>query len=163
MKTWKIWLAVLMLAASPGIADEHEVTDFDRFRLWNDCKPLHLLVESLDENATDIDLTADQIAITVRSRLRAARLYAGTLGAPYLYVNINVGLRAFSVSVEYKKEVFDLATGLDGIGATWERAGMGTHGGDAAFILSNLAGYTDAFIDEYLRVNEEACAPASRQ
>lgn len=163
MKIWKIWLAVLMLTASPGVADEHEVTRMDRFRLWNDCKPVYMAVEGLDEDSDAINLSVERIEVVVRSRLRVARLYTATLGLPYLYININVGERAFNVEFEYNKEVRDVATGISGVGSTWDTGGTGTHGGNADFILSSIAQYTDTFIDEYLRVNEEACAPASRQ
>jgi len=44
-------LSVLLIAAaSPilgGLASAVEVTKFDRFRLWNVCLPMDLLIESL--------------------------------------------------------------------------------------------------------------------
>ena len=40
---------------------------------------------------------------------------------------------------------------------TWEIGSLGTHGGDAGFILQGVAEATDTFVNEYLRVNAEAC------
>ncbi len=42
--------------------------------------------------------------------------------------------------------------------ATWETGSLGTHGGDAGFILQAVAEHTDKFVNEYLRVNDEACS-----
>ena len=50
-----------------------------------------------------------------------------------------------------------LATGLDNRAKTWDVASTGTHGQDPNFILSSVAQETDKFIDEYLRVNADAC------
>lgn len=72
-------------------------------------------------------------------------------------VNVHVVGRAFSGFVEYNKIVTDHATGEANAAATWSTNGTGTHGGDAGYILSAIAGYMDSFIDEYLRVNEDAC------
>lgn len=162
MKTWKIWLAVLMMAASPGVADEHEVTDFDRFRLGNDCDPISLLVERLTDDASEIDLTVERIETVVRSRLRAARIYNPNADS-YIYVNIGVSRQVFSMRLEFIKRVFDIKTRERGAVPTWNNAALGTHGDDASYILSNLAEYADTFIDEYLRVNDKACPPAGRQ
>ena len=38
-----------------------------------------------------------------------------------------------------------------------EQSGTGTNGGDPGYVLSLVSQYTDKFIDEYLRVNEDAC------
>lgn len=34
---------------------------------------------------------------------------------------------------------------------------LGTHGGDASYIVSSLSQHLDQFLTEHLRVNEEAC------
>lgn len=70
---------------------------------------------------------------------------------------------AYSVSLEYNKRVPDLATGTTGTATTWAKKGSGAHGGDAANILSFVAKITHMCINEYLRLNDQACAPASRQ
>ena len=118
---------------------------------------MELVVENLSEDAAQIGLTKEKIAIAVRSRLRAARLYEVSAHTPYLYVNAAVRSLSFSIFIGYNKFVQDLVTGKTGPAPTWTIGGFGTHGEDAGYILSGVAMYMDRFIDEYLRVNEDAC------
>jgi len=67
-----IGAAALFIAAT---AETEEVTDIDRFDLWNNCAPMDLIVERLPDDATEIGLKKEAIETTVRSRLRAARLF----------------------------------------------------------------------------------------
>ena len=154
-----LWLAAacLFVAAS---ASAGEVSNSDRFGLWNDCRPMFLLVEEPGDGATAIGLTQDEIIVAVRSRLRAARIYSEDFDETALslfYVNVNVLRSAYGIRVEYKKIVEDLATFLVRDATTWKTGSTGTHGRDPNFILSHVARYTDKFIDEYLRVNANAC------
>ena len=73
-----------------------------------------------------------------------------------------VGL-AFSISVEYNKRITD-AFGVSGSATTWDSGITGTHGSDAAYIVSLLSQILDKFLAAFLRVNEPACstAPAKR-
>lgn len=100
-------------------------------------------------------LTQRDIITTVRSRLRAARLYQIRIG-PYLYVRVNVVGAAFSARVAFNKVLFDPISGLNFPSPTWQRSVTG-EGRDADLILSWIARSTDRFIDEYLRVNAPAC------
>ena len=156
MKRLTVSLIASTFVLLADAASAESVTDYDRFRLWNNCQPMDLIVESLSKDAVQIGLTKEKIAISVRSRLRAARLYDMS-ALPFLYVNVHVVGRAFSGFAEYNKIVTDHATGEENAAATWSTRGTGTHGGDAGYILSAIAGYMDSFIDEFLRVNEDAC------
>ena len=121
---------------------------------------MSLTVEKLPDDAAAIGLTEDAIEVAVRSRLRAARLYSEDYHETawsHLYVNVNVVDSAFGIGVEYRKDVKDLATTLELPATTWDRGSAGTHGQNPNFILSNVVQYADAFIDEYLRVNADAC------
>ena len=154
-----IWIAAALLHTAAS-ASAGEVSAHDRFRLWNECRPTYLLVEGMDDEAAAIGLTKDAIEIAVRSRLRAARLYNEDLseGAwSYLYINVNVTAHAFSTSAEYMKQLNDVATGLGYAATTWDSGAVGTHGRNSDYILRDVAHRTDRFIDEYLRVNEDAC------
>ena len=144
-----------VLAAPSGAAEK--VSQADRFRLWNDCRTMGLAVEDLPKSATEIGLTKEAVTVAVRSRLRAARLYRADDGVPFLPVTLNVVGSAFSISVEYLKWVKDRASGISSGATTWARGSTGTHGRDASYILSAVSQHVDAFIDEYLRVNEAAC------
>ena len=149
-----IILLVFMLACATVQAQNSE---FNRFRLYSACSPVHLLVESLSKDATDIGLTKEDIITTVRSRLRGARIYTSEQKFPQLYVNVGVAGRAFSFSVELAKFVSDLETDLIYPATTWQTGGGGTHGNDPGYILQGIGQYIDRFIDEYLAINESAC------
>ncbi|MDE0176817.1 MAG: hypothetical protein OYH76_24440 [Defluviicoccus sp.] len=145
----------LVLAVPAGAAEK--VTERDRFRLWNDCRPMELVVEDLSKDAAAIGLTTEAITVAVRSRLRAARLYLSNDGLPFFSVSVNVGRAAVSIQVGYLKLLLDSASGEVSGAVTWRSGVAGTHGRDASFIRSAVVGQVDKFIDEYLRVNADAC------
>ena len=118
-----------------------------RFELFADCRPMYLVVESLSPHASKIGLTKEAIRAAAESRLRSARLYRSIRSAPYLYINVNVVGRGFSIS-----------SGNRGLATTWDRGSAGTHGGSGAnYILSSISRHMDEFLVEFLRVNEKAC------
>ncbi len=84
--------AALALTTAPASAEE--VSDYDRFQLWQYCLPTDLVIEGLHKDAADIGLTKESITIAVRSRLRAARLYEADAPFTYVYVNVAVVGRA---------------------------------------------------------------------
>lgn len=129
-----------------------------RFELFADCRPMYLVVESLHPDTPKIGLTEEDIQAAAESRLRSARLYHSIRSAPYLYINVNVVGRGFSISLEFKKDVYDLLSGNRGLATTWDRGSAGTHGGSGAnYILSSISRHMDKFLVEFLRVNEKAC------
>jgi len=146
----------LILAAPSGAAEK--VTDSDRFKLWDGCRPMHLVVENLPKDATEIGLTKKAITVMARSRLRAARLYSSAPVTPFLFISVTVVGAAFSVLVTYDKWMTDRASGVSRGVSAWMTGSTGTHGGgNAPYILSSVSQQVDKFIDEYLRVNESAC------
>ena len=156
MRRYTVLAAALALTAASASASE--VSDQDRFQLWNECRAMTLVVERLPEDATTIGLTKDSIEVAVRSRLRAARLYTEDYAeAAWLYAKVSVVGPAFSTALEYWKVVRDLATGLEIQTTTWDTGATGTHGRDSSYILGSVAQSVDSFIDEYLRVNADAC------
>ena len=152
-----LWFVVASLLVTSPAALASEVSHYDRFRLWHGCLPTDLVVEDLPKNATDIGLTREAIAVAVRSRLRAARLYDADAASAYLYVNVNVVGPAYNIRFSYNKWLKDQVSGEEGFATTWNFGGAGTHGKDSGYILSNVSQYADRFIDEYLRVNAGAC------
>ena len=149
-------VAFTVLLVFPAHAQKEE--SIARFKLFNECKPMDLVVGNLDddEDAVEIRLTKAQLQTAAESRLRSARLYDAA-ETPFLFVNVNVVGRAYSIDVEYHKWVFDLASGESIWAPTWISGGAGTHGGRAAYILSSVSQHLDEFLVEYLRVNEEHC------
>ena len=149
-------VALVALAVSIPASGETVEEAFSRFLVYNDCGPMRLLVEGVDEDATKIGLTKEALQAAAESRLRAARLYDRDAD-PYLYISVNVVGPAFGVGVEFNKYVFDYASEHSFLAATWNSRSAGTHGGDAGYLVSSISQHLDIFLVEYLRVNEEAC------
>ena len=125
------------------------------FWLGNECEPIGLLVEPVGQAETRMGLTQQRIITTVRSRLRAARLYQERIG-PYLYVNIQVVGSAFSVRLAFNKPLSDSVSGEKNLAVTWDRQSLG-QADDGDYVIARLSRLTDMFIDNYLRVNKQAC------
>ena len=157
MLTAKLGLLALVMVAATG---QDSDSARKRFELFNNCQPMRLVVEDLDDDEAGIGLTEERLVLAVESRLRGARLYTEDSGRqPLLYLNVNVFSTAFSISLEYRKYVFDSASGEVGAAMTWYVGSTGTHGRTGAeFIVSAVSRHMDRFLTEYLRVNEAACS-----
>ena len=131
------------------------IASFERFALFDNCRPMKLIVEALPAEATEIGLTRESIQAALESRLRSARLYDSESSSD-LYINANMTGRAFSSSLEYSKIFYDRASDSKGRASAWNTGGVGS-GGRAASILSWISSQMDEFLVEFLRVNEEAC------
>ena len=158
-------IAVLLPAAA-GQDSEYRKR-LERFQLFNACRPMVLVIESMDDDEAAIGLTKEALQAAAESRLRAARLYTEDMRKTdyaSLYVSVHVVGRAYSILVFYIKSVTD-EFGVTAKATTWFSAPTGTHGGDAGYIVSSLSRQLDKFLAEYLRVNEPACnlAPLSRR
>ena len=156
-------LAAFLLSASSASAEE--VSDRDAFSLWAACAPVALEVGDVSERGREIGLRRVDIETAVRSRLRAARLYLDVTAGPVLVVLVRVFKGVFAVDVQLFKAVEDrsawssMPDGVDqlfGFASTWENGNIGISD-NAHFVLSVVEHYTDKFIDEYLRVNADAC------
>ena len=147
-----------MTLIAPWALGQDPAAEIESFRLYNACRPMWIVVENLPEDATAIGLDRPALQAAVESRLRAARLYTEelSLAAARLYVNVNVVTTAFSISLEYDKNVTD-AFGKGGLATTLNIPSTGTHGGEASYIVSGLSQHLDRFLAAYLRVNEAAC------
>ena len=152
-----LWLVVASLLAISPTASASEVSDYDRFGLWNGCLPTDLVVEGLGKDEANIGLTKEAITVAVQSRLRGARLFEADHQFTYLYVNVHVVGRAYSIHFAYNKWLEDPLSGEKGFAMTWYSGSTGTHGEDSGYILSSVSRHADRFIDEYLRVNAEFC------
>ena len=141
---------------------------YERFQLYNHCRPLFLVIEPPDNDAADIGLTGRGILNAVESRLRGARLHTDSMkrsNGAYLYINITVMKvasstkgAAFSILIGYFKSLADPASGELGLATAWFSTSTGmTNRSGAGFILQGLAGHLDKFLAAYLRVNEEDC------
>jgi len=132
----------------------------ERFRLYNNCRPMQLVIEHLSEDASEIRLTERRLQTATESRLRLARLYTDDYEHSqwaYLYVNVLVVGRAFNLTVQYNKSLYDPLSDLFLTATTWTRGSTGIHGGDAGYIMQAVSEKIDEFLLAYLSVNEEDC------
>ena len=130
--------------------------------LFTECTPLRVMAMPGTDYDTwkEVGLTEQAVYRAVSSRLRSARiLRSGRPSPAVLYVDVDIAGRAFSVDLFFSKYVVDWR-GYDSLAVTWGSSVTGTHGRDANYVLGSLARQMDHFIDEYLRVNGEACADA---
>ena len=158
MMTSKLGLLAPVAVAAIG-QDAYSL--LKRFELFNNCQPMRLLVEDLPDAAADIGLTEERLVLAAESRLRGSRLYTaeGAEGyGAYLYLRVNVVGNAFSIALDYRKNVRDLASGDVNAATTWHAGSTGTHGRNVEYIVSGVSRYLDQFLTEYLRVNEAACS-----
>ena len=165
-RTRYCWLLLTAgwLLAGAGLAQEPPASpDFtDVFELWNECKPITLVVGHISPAV--LDLTKERFQTLAESRLRVARLYSTTFEAklPFLEVAIGVPFSedrrsgAFVVYVSFYKYLHDDASDSAWYAETWATASYG-NSGDADYILQTVSEQLDQFILEYLRVNETAC------
>ena len=159
-----LWLALPVHAQSATVQDpppDERQGYVDRFQLFTRCEPLDLVLENLDDDAANINLTAERMRILTESRLRAARLYDAE-ASMFLYVKVSVIANdprggPFLIHIGFGKLLYDIVSDTAGSAETWEDTRIGMHDGDADFILQGLSELMDSFVLEYLRVNEAAC------
>ena len=115
-------MQLMLLSLSIGcMAEERTIEErVERFYLFNNCQPVQLIVETSELTSTDIELTKDDIALPVRSRLRAARMFIDNGDFNVLYVNVNVVSQAFNVDFSFNKQVFDPISGEAAFAKTWD-------------------------------------------
>lgn len=146
------------------VSEASAPVDFlDRFDLFTWCSPVQLAVRVKDYG-DDLDLEEDDVARAVRSRLRGARIYSPDSESPNseqftprLAVVIQAVGLAFSIRVGLVLPVERTDLGGWREVTTWATGSLGTHSGDGSYVLGILSRRMDEFIDEYLRVNDEAC------
>ncbi len=161
---------VALLLASETAVNGQSASDFERFQLYNACRPMGLrghLGQSGHEDG--IKITLDHITPVVKSRLRAERLYSplkSESNGAFLEVSVNVAevspeVAAHTISLQYHKLITDAASGLENTAATWITDSGGSGGHDPETISEVVTLVLDRFLKEYLRVNEGDCRPAS--
>ena len=161
------WVAVAGLALAVPLEGQ-EVTASDRFGLFTECAPIFASGVINGEEAEEIGLTRDRIDTMAESRLRAARLWTDSylgLSLPSPPPQLSIGVAVFEGAFAYKMSLSRLVDGFGsgtGFATTWKQPtaawpAIGTHSGDASFIMQQLSEEIDAFILAYLRVNEGSC------
>ena len=168
-------ILALLVTVQAGEAMAHEHPD--RFSLYTGCDSMELRVEVDIENSS-LSLSAEAVRSAAEARLRSARLYqagdgdSGTLPNQYLLVVVAGASVAFSVRLQFYRILVwpgpskhtdwwrqEYPDGSEPVGyaSTWRRTAVGTHDGTSTVVLSVVSQFTDAFLVDYLRMNEEDC------
>ena len=143
---------------TPPLSEEELRSLSEKAQLYNACRPMALVIESMPENSAKIGLSEQSLRDLAERRLRAARLYDENSGNSALYVRVSVEGGAFAINVHYRKIVIDAASSIRFAAVTWETGGVGTAPADGAnFVTAGLSRFLDEFLIEYLRVNAAAC------
>ena len=152
--TPRLVLAVVTLGAVPL---EGQVTDLDRFQLFTACAPVAVVVDVQDDGGVLAELTESSVRPVVSSRLRSTRIYAEDMVVPLLSVEVLVVASAFHIESRLLKSVYDPVSGQTNGAFLWRWSVTGLHGGKPDNVRARVADLMDIFLDEYLRVNTEAC------
>ena len=150
-----VGFAFFFFMAGSTNAEDKWPSDWDRFRLWDRCRPMDLQVFA-DDGASELGLTKDVIARAARSRLRSAGLYAKGSESE-LFAGVQVLGVSFQVNVYYSKKLMDPVSMQVARAITWQDGSFGTHQLDPQYILVATSTLLDGFVDEYLRVNGVVC------
>ncbi len=150
----RVLVLSLLLLLLPVVA-QAELTKHKKWGLYNQCKPISLVVEGLDKDAEKIGLKEESIINLAESRLRAARIYNKD-AVSWLYINVNVLEASYNVGLYYTKQT--LSYGEWGSALTWwtSNTGIAARTGEN-YILSIISQSMDKFVLEYLEANEKDC------
>ena len=152
------WLLVGLALGVVNASADSSRKRMARFELYNNCQPVYLVVENVNEDAKRIGITRERVENSVELRLRSANLFTSDKsGDTYLYVNVNIVGASYSVSVSFNKWVYDPIAASPGPAITWHVALTGIYPRGTETILASVSRLVDKFLVEYLRVNEDAC------
>ena len=155
--TMDIATFTLVVLLIPTTINAQEVTDHDRFRLSNECRPLSAVVELRDgDREPSLGLSQDSLQGIVLSQLNAARLYHRD-STSRLGVRVVAAGRAFSVLIEFYKRVTDERTQLTQPAVTWSDGFTGIHDGSGDRIRKTVRDALEMFVGKYLHVNGDSC------
>ena len=159
---------LVVVATLIPVQSSDGVSDYDRFKLWNKCRPVNVSsnIGWIGETFRTMGLTRERIHITVKKRLSEAGIYGGErhLTASGLDVGVSARIRNPMFQVELTLSLY-MVNSLDRKKrprqsytlVSWKDSIVTEHRGDVEIILRSVAELTDQFINEYLRVNTEAC------
>ena len=169
---WLAALAVLAAIGSTGAQEsgrtiqEELAEQLDLFSLCSPGERMDVVVDALPEHAGRVGLSSGAIREAVEGRLRRARLHDPN-AEPLVHVEIVLGepeeehIPFYSIELRYLRDLVAERLGLAALAETWSTGGAGQ--GDAESFLAHLAGFVDAFIAEYRRVQaSEACVDAAK-
>jgi hypothetical protein len=123
----------------------------------SDYKNVRVFIKIIGNEADKIRLTEDRIRTKCELRLRQVGLTPIPCEEPYecLAINVHVYGNAFRYGIQFHRIVLFYAqeTTYSKRATTWEKNGLGLHGGDPEFIIQSLDGPLDDFLNQYLKAN----------
>ena len=149
-------VTVLLWSGNVKAADD----DWERFQLWNECKPMPSLVEWRDTRSNVGD-NSDFAQLAVNMKLADLSLYdPSELNSftPLLYVGVVVTSVFYKIDLRYYKPMTDAVTGLSMTSSAWGNATFGLlDEGEPGSVVVEVLERIDEFSDEYFRVNASVC------
>lgn len=146
-----------------------ETTDDIQAKYLKGIKWLRVSIESLGVEATKIGLTRERLKTITELRLRREGIIIKTekdisvidesrgnipIVVPILYVNANVGDRAYSIDLEIQEAVrLERDPSIICLATTWVTGIMGTHGKKQELIITALSELLDDFLNDYYKAN----------
>lgn len=168
MKHAKVLLLILsVIILSNWLFTEVDFPDVD-YKVLKGIDGFEILIEVLNEDAIKIGLTRKRLKTVTELALRREGItvveYKGGVKTteellkfsrtPFIYVNVNVSGRAFSVKLELKERVvLERDESISCTATTWDQLITGIHGGNSEFIVSALKELLDYFINDYYKAN----------
>ena len=155
--------SVLVLTVASAASDADRESLLRRFELFTNCAAVRLVVHE-QMPSFDVQETVEALA---SSSLRDAGISEAMDGAaPVLLIQLDDydGI-AFTVSVTFRKRLYDAQTDTTWTAATWQSSGVGlTDRVNVQVIVLAVKSHLDLFVTDYLRVNGKACVESvSRQ
>ena len=164
---------VALLLASAAAVNGQSVSNFDRFQLYNACRPMGLrggFSGSGHEDSFNFEMTTAPILPAVENRLREERLYSPLKSASNgAFLKVSAAISEMSPDtathiafLQYHKPVTDPASGLENTAATWKQdIGSCCNSHDPESIRESFTYLVDRFLEEYRRVNGKDRRPPS--
>lgn len=148
-------LLIVLVLFLPLTAHAQTMTKADRFKLWNDCRKIRVVVERLHEQASRKGLDRQELRSALRKYLHGKNLYDAT-ATTFLYVRIGMTKSAFNLDIDYFKPVRDTITGIKRNAKTWSSGNFGSYR-TTKIIWTALIEQLREFVYQYRRVNKIAC------
>ncbi len=170
---------IAMIAISAALAapaNAGQVSHLERFQLWNECRPLNLIVKhefSIFVPEELRELAKRRIKPMVRRRLQAARIYGSedrstfVQEEPVLSISLEELLgrrdwrsRPYGDSrsgIEFNKRLHDPLSGKSFESPTWSVDRSHSSDADEDEIMLAMSEMIDTFTGHYLRVNASMC------
>ena len=150
---------VLTVASAASGADREGL--LRRFELFTNCAAVRLVVNS---QMRSFDMKETVEALATSSLQTAGIRMTREVIAPVLLVQLDDydGI-AFTVSVTFRKRLYDAQTDTTRTAATWQSSGVGlTDRVNVRVIVLAVRSHLDLFVTGYLHVNGEACVASGR-